>query len=260
MIKQQVPKVLLIDIEMFPMEVYAWGIHDQNIPINMIKQRTTMASWAAKWLGKAQVFYDDVSKQKSIRNDKPISKSLQSLINQADIIVAHNLPFDKKKSEGRAMVNRLQPTKKLDGICTLKIAKKYFKLDSNKLESLAIELGLDIKKSKHGKFIGFDLWSECMNKNQAAWKEMKKYNKVDVLVLEQVYRRLIPWDNSLNFNVYHKDHASFCSACGHDKFKDNGFRYSNTGKFKRFKCKKCGKESQSKYNELSPKKRREMLK
>ncbi len=35
-----------------------------------------------------------------------------------------------------------------------------------------------------------------MNKDPAAWKVMEKYNKQDVLLLEKVYDRLLPWIKS----------------------------------------------------------------
>lgn len=258
--KKNPVKVLFLDIETFPMESYHWGTFDQNISLNMVKQHTTMASWAAKWQGQKKIYYQDVSNQKNLRNDKKICKSLQDMINQADIIIGHAINrFDKKKSNYRFIVNGLRPTNKCKVIDTLTIAKRHFAFDSNKLEHLAEILGVPVKKYKHSLFAGFDLWKECLAGNKAAWREMKKYNPIDVIVLELVYNALIPWDNTINFNVYHKNHSHICQ-CGSTEVKDNGYCYQKTGKFKRFKCVGCGKPHTSKYNELSPKKRREMLK
>ena len=88
---------------------------------------------------------------------------------------------------------------------------------------------------------------------------MEKYNKYDVLALEEVYKKLIPWDNNtINFNVYHDGTETVCS-CGSTDFARNGFFYSSTGKFQRYRCKSCGSEMKDRKNTLSQDKK-EMLK
>ena len=92
-----------------------------------------------------------------------------------------------------------------------------------------------------------------------AWAEMRKYNPIDILATEELYERILAWDSGLNPNVFHKMHDTVC-VCGSHDFKMNGFRFTNTGKFQRYACNDCGKEWQSKHNELSIKKRNNMLK
>lgn len=254
------PKILLLDIETFPIEVYCWSLYDQTIPLNMIKQNTTLASWAAKWFSEEKVYYSDVSGQKNLRDDLKITKSLQALIEKADIIVGHNLRrFDQKKVNYRAIVNNLLPTKKVQTIDTLVIARKYFAFDSNKLEHLAKILDLKYKKLKHEKFSGNELWTECLKGNKQAWQEMRHYNKYDVLVLEECYKRLISWDDSINFNVYNDNNENKCS-CGSFVVVKKGFRYSKAGKYQSYICSSCGKQWQARHNLLSSLKRSDILK
>ena len=83
---------------------------------------------------------------------------------------------------------------------------------------------------------------------------MEHYNKYDVLSLEELYNKLIPWDTAINFNLYHDDEEHICK-CGSTSFIRNGFYYTNAGKFQKHKCKKCGSETRSKENLFSKEKR-----
>lgn len=254
-------KVLFLDIETAPIEAHVWQLFDQNVALNQIVSDWSILSWAAKWQGRKSVIYEDVSKQKNKRDDKNILKQIWKLMDKADIIVGQNSKrFDVKKLNARFIINKMKPPSSYRQIDTMVQAKKMFGFTSNKLEYMTDKLCKKYKKLKHKKFPGHEMWAECLKGNQEAWKAMKKYNCHDVLALEELYSIMIAWDSPINMNVYHKDHASFCSACGHNKLILNGYRYTNIGKYTRYKCTKCGKESQSKYNELSPKKRREMLK
>lgn len=254
------PKVLLLDIETAPLEVYVWGMFDQNVPLEMVKEHTSMLCWAAKWLDEPKIYFDKVNIN-TLRKDKKICASLKKLVDEADIIIGHNIKkFDRKKSNYRILVNNLEPTNNYTKIIdTLQIAKKFFSFDSNKLEHLAKILGLKYQKLKHEKYSGNSLWVACLNKDKAAWKEMEHYNRYDVLVLEECYKKLIPWDNSINFNVYNENSENKCS-CGSFVVKKNGFRYTSAGKYAAYKCGSCGKQWQSRLNLLTTLKKRDMFK
>jgi len=258
--KDNKPKVLIYDIETAPIVSYTWGIWDQNIGTNMIEKDWSVLSWAAKWLGEPakNVMYMDTSKQKDVRNDKKILKGIWKLLDEADIVVTQNgKSFDEKKLNARFIIHGLGQPSSYRHIDTKRIAKKKFAFTSNKLEYLTKTLCKKHKKSSHPKFSGFDLWKGCLSGNKEAWKEMEKYNKLDVLSLEELYLILAPWDNSINFNVYREDFKNVCK-CGNAKFTKNGFKYTNAGKFQRYKCTKCGSETRSGTNLLSKELRKEL--
>ena len=119
------------------------------------------------------------------------------------------------------------------------------------------KLCVKYKKLDHGKFPGFELWSECMKGNIEAWDEMEEYNRNDVLSLEELYNILIPWDNTINFNVYHSEDKHVCK-CGSEQFMKNGFYYTSAGKFQKYRCKSCGHESRDKVNLFSKEKRKSL--
>jgi hypothetical protein len=116
------------------------------------------------------------------------------------------------------------------------------------------KLCVKYKKIKHDKFPGHELWTECLKGNLAAWKEMEKYNKYDVLALEELYHKLIPWDNAINFNLYHDLEVNECK-CGGTDFIKNGFYYTAMGKFQKHKCKGCGAETRDRNNLFSKEKK-----
>lgn len=254
------PKVLLLDIETAPMLGYVWGIWDQNIALNQIHTDWYVLSWSAKWLDDppSKVMYMDQRKAKNIEDDYTILKGIWGLLDEADIIITQNgRKFDAKKLNARFIMHKMQPPSSYKHIDTLAIAKKHFGFTSNKLEYMTDKLCTKYKKLKHAKFSGFELWKQCLKGNQEAWKEMEKYNKYDVLSLEELYQKLSPWDNTVNFNLYHDDEDHICK-CGSRDFKHNGYKYTETAKYRRYKCKVCGHETRGKENLFSKEKKKSL--
>lgn len=256
------PKILLFDIETSPIEAFVWGLFDNNVALNQIKKDWYVLSWSAKWLGDppSKVLYMDSREQKDISNDKKILKGIHKLLNEADIVISQNgVSFDSKKLNARFAIHGMKPPSPYRQIDTLKIARKYFKFTSNKLEYLTDKLCTKYKKLKHAKYSGFSLWSECLKGNIEAWKEMEKYNKYDVLSLEELYTKLMSWDESINFQVYNDDVEDLTCVCGSKDFIKSGYMYTNLGKFQRFMCKECGKYHSSRHNLLSKKKKKSIV-
>lgn len=228
----------------------------------MIKNDWYILSYSAKWLGDApsKVMYADQRNAKDVSDDKKMLEGIWKLMDEADIIVGQNSKkFDVKKLNARFILNGMKPPSGYKQIDTLVLAKKYFAFTSNKLEFLSSNLCTKYKKLQHGKFPGFSLWKECLAGNKEAWKEMQKYNCHDVLATEELYTKLVAWDASINFDAYTEDLNHTCS-CGHKEFENKGYAYTSAGKFNRYKCKECGKESRGKENLLSREKRKSMRK
>ena len=74
---KDLPKILLLDIETAPMEVYVWGLYKQYIPHDNIIKDWCMLSWVAKWLYDEDTKSDLITAEEAIdRNDKRIVKSI----------------------------------------------------------------------------------------------------------------------------------------------------------------------------------------
>jgi hypothetical protein len=250
------PKVLIYDIETAPMLGYVWSIWEQNVALNQLHTDWYILSWSAKWLGApdGQVMYSDQRNAKNIENDGPLLSEIWNLLDQADVVVTQNgKSFDQRKLNARFIINGFQPPSSYKHIDTKVIAQKHFGFTSHKLEYMTDKLCTKYKKSSHAKFSGFDMWKQCLAGNIDAWKEMEHYNKLDVLSLEELYNKIIPWDNTVNFNLYSDSQEHICK-CGSKDFIKNGFYYSATCKYQRYKCKKCGAEVRDRKNLFSKEK------
>ncbi len=239
---------------------YVWSLWDQNLGLNQVTNDWHVLSWAARWLDDpaGKVMYKDQRKAKNISDDKDILKSIWELLDEADIVIGQNSKqFDVKKLNARFIANGFQPPSSFKQIDTLQIAKRHFAFTSNKLEYMSEKLCTKYKKLKHKKFPGFELWSECLKGNTEAWDEMKKYNIHDVLATEELYKKLIPWDSTINFALYEEKAISKCS-CGGTDFRSRGYYYTAAGKYQRSKCNKCGAETRSKINLFDVEKRKSL--
>lgn len=251
------PKVLLVDIETSPVLGYVWGLFDNNLGLNQVKQDWFILSFAAKWLHDPveKVIYEDQSGRKNIEDDSKLLKKIWKLLDEADVIITQNgKRFDAKKLNARFILNGMKPPSEYKHIDTCEIARRHFAFTSNKLEYLSDKLCTKYKKLKHSKFSGFELWKQCLAGNPEAWQEMKKYNIYDILSLEELYLVLSPWHNKINFNLFHDEESYICN-CGSKEFQKRGFSFTSVGKFQRFQCQKCGAWSRGAKNLLSKEKK-----
>jgi hypothetical protein len=259
--KRPGPRVLLFDIETSPILAYVWGLWEQNVALNQIHTDWHVLSWSAKWLNDppSKVMYMDQRDAKNIEDDKRILAALWKLLDEADIVVTQNgKQFDVKKLNARFILHGMQPPSPYKHIDTLEIAKKNFGFTSNKLEFMTDKLNKKYKKLKHEKFAGFELWRQCLAGNRAAWNEMRKYNKYDVLALEELYHKLLPWDSSApNFSLYHDGTDHVC-RCGSSDLERRGFHYTQKGKFRKFRCRSCGAWSRDTENLFSGDKKKSL--
>lgn len=252
-------KVLLLDIETAPLVADVWGMWQQNVGLNQIVYDWYILSWAAKWADGKRVFYADQSKAANIEDDSEMLRGLWSLLDEADIVVAHNgSRFDIPKINARFVKAGLPPPSPYRQVDTLKLAKAKFKFTSNRLAYLAKFLGVE-EKEEHHAFPGHLLWTEVRKGNAKAWREMRKYNIQDVDTLEQVYMRLRAWDSKHpNLGV----DGGVCPVCGEShSLEKRGFAYTNGGKYQRYVCtaEGCGAWSRGKTNLLSKDERKGLV-
>lgn len=242
------PKILVFDIETSPITAYTWGLWDQNVGLNQIVRDWFVLSYAAKFLGEDTIHYLDQRYAEKIDDDKQLLEGIHHLISEADYLLGHNAKrFDIKKLNARFIKHDLPPIKDIIVIDTLSIAKKHFAFTSNKLEYIAKYLGCDNEKLKHKEFSGQEMWNETIKGNIKAFEAMEEYNKMDVIVTEQVYHKLVKWDSSIN---YHTNYSENVCTCGSKTFSKYGYRYTKAGTFRVYRCVSCFKNFTSKENLL----------
>ena len=242
------PRILFFDIETAPITAHTWGTWDQTVGLNQIIEDWFVLSYAAKFQYDERIFYLDQRFSNPIQDDFQLLCGIHHLLSEADVVIGHNSArFDHKKLNARFIKHDLQPLNHYQIIDTLKIAKKHFAFTSNKLSYLANFLKCDIQKSEHPEFAGFSMWSECMKGNHKAFEAMESYNKIDVLVLEEVYKKLAKWEPSINFQSFY--YAPTC-ICGNTKFFKDGFKYTRQGKFQVRRCSVCSKTFVEKHSQI----------
>jgi DNA polymerase elongation subunit (family B) len=250
------PRILVLDIETRPIEAYVWGLKDQNIALNQIKEDWGIIAWAAKWFRApaATTIYKDQRNAKDVRKDKSLITPLWSLLDDADLVITQNgRNFDSKKLNARFILNGMKPPSPYRHLDTYQIVKRVAAFTSNKLEYLTDKLCTKYKKLRHKKFPGFSLWTSCLAGNKAAWDEMRRYNIHDVLATEELYTKIQAWDGSTDFTPYYSgDEAlSHKCNCGSTELRAEGYSFTATGKFQRYQCKVCGKWTASRTNLLT---------
>ena len=228
-------KILLLDIETAPNTAHIWGLYDQTIGINQLLESSYVLCWAAKWLGHEEVVWRR-SYGKNGRYRKDMLRAVHRMLDQADAIVHYNgLRFDIPTLNKEFLLHNMvrpSPSKEID---LLKVARGQFKFVSNKLDYVVRALNLG-EKVKHR---GHELWLGCMQNDPKCWEEMEAYNKHDVVILEKLYHRLLPWiKNHANHSVF--TGSERCPNCASEKYQRRGVVILQAGRYPRFQCQSCG--------------------
>lgn len=232
-------RTLIFDIETAPITAWVWGLYDQNIGLNQIKEDWHLLAWAAKWLGEpaSKVMYMDNRRNPIVTDDKMLAIALGSLISKADVIVTQNGDaFDVKKLNARLAFYNLPPVKPAKSIDILKEERKVFAFTSHKLAYVTEKINTQYKKTDHKEYPGFELWKAVLDGDLKAWKAMEKYTKYDVLSTEEAYQKLAPY-----FKTHPKLHGdSKCRVCGSPELVKVKDRITANGVKAQFQCKNCG--------------------
>ncbi len=228
-------KLLIFDIETSPNTSYTWEKYQQDV-IAFEKEREIIC-FAYKWLGEKEV---KVYSSGTTSHRKLIT-TLHSLFDEADIILAHNGDrFDIKMANTAFIESKLPPPSPYKTIDTLKIARNKFRFNSNKLNDLAIRLGVGEKVDTGG----FKLWLKCLQGDKKSWRLMEKYNKMDVILLEKVYLKLRSWAKTPEI-----EHGMVCTTCGSKNIQFRGWNVNSVFRSKRYQCQDCGKWGMSNLKE-----------
>lgn len=227
-------KVLLLDIETSPNLAHVWGLWQQNVGLPQLLESSYTMCYSAKWLGEKQVYFDSVQKSTS----QSMLEGIHGLLEDADAVVHYNgNKFDMPTLNKEFLIHKMTPPPAIKQIDLLRVVKSQFRFPSNKLDYVAQRLGLGQKNSHEG----HTLWIKCMNGDKKAWKTMEEYNIQDVLLLEKLYKRLLPWIKQPINQALMKDRKGFvCPTCAKPHLISKGLRYTTTGAYQRYQCKACG--------------------
>jgi len=255
----KLPKILILDIETTPLKAYVWQtqVNKAYISDDAIISKWHMLTWSAKWLGSNEIMSMRVSGDEALHEeDGRIVRVLWNLLDEADIVIAHNGDyFDVPNINTRFIVNGLPPTRTYRTIDTLKIARKQFGFTHNSLNALGKVFGLGEKIETN-----FDLWRNADRGDDEALIEMEIYNRGDVDLLEKVYLKLRPWvRNHPNIGIYLESDEKVCAICGSEHIVQDGYHYTNTGRYPAYRCNDCGSTNTRSRNNDYPKDKKKNL-
>jgi hypothetical protein len=238
--KANKPRILYWDIEtsLMPVAVFQLANNDWIDPSSILQERYVIcAAWA--WNDEPKVHTVSVLDnpklyKKNPHDDTHVIKTLHSVLSEADVIVHHNGDsFDKRYVDTRILVNKLPALPPITSIDTYKTAKSKLLLASNKLDYLGKLLGVGQKiQTTSG------LWMRVLNGDAKAVKEMVDYNKQDVLLLRNVFRKLQAYiPNYINRELFGSEG---CPRCGSTKIQSRGVHRAISRVYRRFHCQECG--------------------
>ena len=211
--EQREPKILCWDIETAPNQVRTWGYYELGLD-------------------------DFEGYEKDPTNDYALAKLAWDLYNEADIVVAHNgVAFDTKKAKARMLFHELPPCPPVKEVDTLHLARQNFAFTTNRLNDICEFLQIG-SKAETG---GIDLWKAIvLDHDPKAWRKMKKYNKQDVVLLEQLYLRLRPWSRTHPNLATIADRPKACPKCGSEEgMIIRGYDHTAVSVRVSYQCKGC---------------------
>jgi len=171
-------------------------------------------------------------------NDKNVLTAFSEVYNEADLTVAHfGSVFDRRFIQGRLLIHQLPPIPKTKMRDTCMLARSIANYSSNRLANLGNTLSLSNRKMEKGN--GWpQWWLRGMQGDMKAIEDMAEYGKQDVLALEELYYRLLPFDNAHPRMSFEEDRQT-CPKCG-GNVQYHGVAFTGTQRYKRFQCNDCG--------------------
>lgn len=235
-------KILYFDIETAPLLAHVWHVFGDYVGIDQLVNDSFVLCWAAKWDGQKKIISDRLTPQEALdQDDSRIIASLADLIRQADVVVAHNGDsFDLPVLRKRLLLMGEEPLGPVQSIDTYQLSKRNFKMEMNKLDFLADRLGVGRKIKTE-----FSLWREAYQGDEKALREMERYNKYDVVLLEEVFNRMRPHVNGLiRLHEAETEWDFLCTNCGTEgieNFMRRGTVRTKASTFQQWMCKECHK-------------------
>lgn len=184
---EDAPRIRFWDIETAALHLRAYQRNVNGwIPSSAIKRDSWMLSACWKDLG------DDTmhsATHKAPQNDKALTKQVRGAVLDCDVLVHHNgNKFDLPFLSGRLAFHKLPPLPQIRTVDTLKIARRHLRLPAYDLDYLGqfFDVGRKVVKER-------GLEERMEEGDPGAVRAFIEYNEQDVLLLERVYLRLLPF-------------------------------------------------------------------
>jgi hypothetical protein len=228
------PRVLVIDVETAPLTLSGWGLREQNFGLAQVLETSRLLCFAAKWYGKPRVHFSSEWQH----GQAGMLERAHKLLSDADVVVAHNAPFDVKQFNTAFLLAGMSPPAPFQTIDTLRAVRSRFFLASNRLDHIARVLGLGQKVSHEG----HGLWLRVLDGHGPSRRLMREYNEHDVILCEAVLEAL--WSKGWVPDGPHvgaiAGRPDGCPQCGGARLHARGVARTKVSAYQRFQCQDCG--------------------
>lgn len=234
-------KIVFLDIETAPTLAWIWKRFKENISLDQVEKDGYILCACWKDINSNKVYKASIpdTEKPTSDNDKEVVKKLWKVLDDADIIVAHNgKKFDIPTINARFIYWGLPPPSPYKVVDTLRVLKSKFRFPVNSLDGICQHLNMGKKHST-----SFKLWSSCIHGDKKAWKQMVDYCAHDVILLNQLYNKFKGWiDRHPNVNLYNNNGISkpTCEKCGSHNMHSRGTCITTTQTYKKYQCQDCG--------------------
>ena len=233
-------KRMFWDIETSPNIMFSWRCGSKiHLDYKSIIQERAIICICWKWEGQKSIHSLTWDKG----DDEQLVRDFTTEVEKADEMVAHNGDnFDMKWFNARRLYHGLDPIPATKTVDTLKIARKHFYFNSNKLDYLAQLLFGESKIRTN-----FDLWRDIVLKNDpVSLSKMVRYCKKDAALVELVWEKLrdyeLPQTHAGVYDSGNRYDRWTCSHCGSENVMQNKKRISARGIVSyTMHCKSCGR-------------------
>ena len=229
------PRILVFDLENTPGLGYFWGSTYDTSIIEVVEPSRVMC-WGAKWRGdqKSKIQF------RSTFHDgrQAMLEGIAELLDEADAVVSYN--GDRHDTPHittefmREGITVPSPYREID---LYKVTKRRLKLHSNRLNFASQQFHIGQKVDHEG----FPLWLKCMEGDEKAWAQMKRYQIGDVVLADDYCDFLLPLlpASMLPNHAVGADGLT-CPRCESTKVQKRGFERRGLSMFQRFQCQGCG--------------------
>jgi len=238
------PRIIVLDIECTPSRGFYYGSIWQT---NILETTEPWILFSYSWkvLGEKKTHFvgiDDfedfvpTEPMKEFPSDYSICKSLNELLDSADIVIGHNSKaFDIKMSNLRFSFHGLDVPSHYDQLDTKILMKQSMRTDSNSLNNLGKFYNIGQKEGAQG-----PIWQEYLRGDKKAAKAMRKYNNKDVILTEDLYMWIRKWTKThVNMSKFNRDDEIACTKCGSKDYQKRGYKPAAKMWYQTIWCKDC---------------------
>lgn len=221
------PRILVVDIETAPAEMWGWGMFKQNFGVDQIKEFPYILCIGAKWVGEPECIMFSIWEHGA----EGMLNRLLDLIEQSDAVVSKNgIKFDIPWIRTELLKLKMRPLPNLTHIDLERAARAYFRFHSNKLDFI----GKYLEEGGKVEHEGFKLWRKVMEGDEKARRRMLNYCAGDLKLTERIYKRMRP--HIENHPAIRAVGAEGCPKCGSKKTQKRGVRYTACFEIQRHQC------------------------